>query len=222
MPRGGLRNPPGGRPLGSKNRIPKSKEAVERLREIVTELENGEYLYSNDKKEFPGTAVELLQAIYRCEKLPLKYRMYAATKAADIEPRPAAALPTAPDLDENRRWISTQFDKLAKAEAIEHERKAEHSADTALSLRLEHGRNARENGASAPDYKSVEAPKPQPQPAHNGHAQVQRVQRLYSHPSQEYPTLAGKTYQADNGGELVVDEDDVEELRTRLGAWDRR
>jgi len=54
------------------------------------------------------------------------------------------------------------------------------------------------------------------------HIQPQRVQRLYTHPFQTYTTLAGKPYEADSDGELVVDEADVAELRSRLGARDRR
>ena len=40
MPRGGRRQG-AGRSVGSKNRIPKSKDAVNRLNDIVTELETG-------------------------------------------------------------------------------------------------------------------------------------------------------------------------------------
>jgi hypothetical protein len=59
-------------------------------------------------------------------------------------------------------------------------------------------------------------------PKQNGQAQVRRVQRLYSHPHQQYSTLAGTAYEADETGEMLVDEDDVAELLERLGARLRR
>ena len=74
MPRGGRRND-SGRPMGSKSRIPRPKEAVKRLNDIVTEMETGEYLFSNDNKEYAGTAAQLLQAICRAESLPTKIRL---------------------------------------------------------------------------------------------------------------------------------------------------
>ena len=114
MPKGGLRNPKGGRPLGSKNRIPKPKEAQQRLTEIVAELENGEYLYTTADKKYVGSAMELLQSVYRAESLPVKIRLYAATKAVDIEPR---AIP--------QQEIDAQADQYAErliAEVAAHRR----------------------------------------------------------------------------------------------------
>jgi hypothetical protein len=90
--------------MGSKNRIPRPKEAQQRLTEIVSELETGEYLYTNADKKYVGTATELLQSIYRAESLPVKIRLYAASKAVDIEPRPEVKLPlTEADKEENER-----------------------------------------------------------------------------------------------------------------------
>ena len=108
MPRGGRRNPPGGRPLGSKNRIPKPKEAATRLNEIVTEVETSNYLHSSEDKKFKGTAAELLQLIYQSETLPVQYRLYAAKAALEFEPRNTAATDAKADpinelLDEVRR-----------------------------------------------------------------------------------------------------------------------
>ena len=52
MPRGGRRNG-SGRPTGSKNRIPRPKEAVKRLNDIVAEMETGEYLFPMKIKNIP-------------------------------------------------------------------------------------------------------------------------------------------------------------------------
>jgi len=74
--------------MGARDRVPRGKNGFHKLKTMVREAEDAEYLYSNENKEFTGTAVELLQAVYRCESLPVKIRLYAATKSADIEPKP--------------------------------------------------------------------------------------------------------------------------------------
>ena len=256
MPRGGLRNPRGGRPVGSKNRIPKSKEAINRLNDIVTELETGEYLYSTPDKKYLGSAMELLQAIYRAESLPVKIRLYAATKAVDHEPKPVPQAERDAEADEAADFVSRQLDKLHREHSCKQDEqlhqwidegklteeqallarsqwvedgdaawephKFGYRADTVPLRMLQNGVNARENGPVASDVNSVPPETPQSPRQPNGHAQTQRVRLMYSHPCQEYTTLSGKLYQADNGGEMVVDEEDVQELYERLGARDRR
>ena len=85
---------------------------------IVTEMETCEYLYSNDDKKFTGTAAELLQSIYKCESLPVKIRLYAATKSVDIEPRPTVE-PTAEDTAAAEREAEKWREELA-AEIRKH------------------------------------------------------------------------------------------------------
>jgi len=88
---------------------------------MVREAEAAEYLFTSDGKEFTGTGRELLKQIYHNQRLPLKYRMYAATRAIDFEPPPiieAAAQEDPVDelLDEIRRRrgakIETKDDQL--------------------------------------------------------------------------------------------------------------
>jgi hypothetical protein len=96
---------------------------------MVREAEDAEYLFSSDDKEFTGTAVQLLQAIYKAESLPVKIRLYAASKAADYEPKlemqyddTGHAILILPsnrrDIEdsENREWIGKEFDKHWKVE----------------------------------------------------------------------------------------------------------
>jgi hypothetical protein len=71
-----------GRPLGAKNKIPRD---VERLKAMILEAERSEYLYSNDVKEFDGNCLDFIRAVVRCEHLPVKIRLYAATKGIDYE-----------------------------------------------------------------------------------------------------------------------------------------
>src|SRR5215472_13681903 len=119
--RGG-RRPGAGRRMGSKNRIPKPKAAVNRLNEIVSELETGEYLYSTADKKYMGTAMELLQSIYRAESLPVKIRLYAATKAVDYEPKPMPQQDVEAETDEAAEFIIAELKKLRKASIHEWDR----------------------------------------------------------------------------------------------------
>jgi hypothetical protein len=76
-----------GRPLGSKNRLPRGKK-FDQFKEIVYDAEASEYLSTNENKLFDGSAIQLMQAIYQCERLPVKTRLYAAAKACEYEPKP--------------------------------------------------------------------------------------------------------------------------------------
>jgi len=88
-----LRSPPGGRPLGSKDRVPrfsKRADALNKLRQMVREAQDAEHLVTNEKLEFRGTAMEFIQSVYRCERLDARTRLYAAAKAIEYEPRVVA------------------------------------------------------------------------------------------------------------------------------------
>src|SRR6516165_9591510 len=86
MSKGGRRQG-AGRPMGARDRVPRGRNGFDKLKTMVREAEDAEYLFSSDDKEFTGTAVQLLQAIYKAESLPVKIRLYAASKAADYEPK---------------------------------------------------------------------------------------------------------------------------------------
>jgi len=79
MARGG-RRPGAGRPFGAKDKVPRGKNGFDELKTMVREAEAAEYLFTSDGKEFTGTGRELLKQIYHNQRLPLKYRMYAATQ----------------------------------------------------------------------------------------------------------------------------------------------
>jgi hypothetical protein len=94
----------------------------------------------------------------------------------------------------------------------------------------QNGQECQRIEARAADMKSHSQQQPQRQP--NGHAQpeevrtgsnkIQRGVLLFTQPDQEYETLGGVLYVAGNDGSIWVDEADVQELRERLGARDRR
>ena len=74
MARGGRRRG-AGRPMGRKDTFPRSQKDYDQLKTMVYDAEVAEFLSTNDNKEFTGTAMELLQSIYRAESLPVKIRL---------------------------------------------------------------------------------------------------------------------------------------------------
>jgi hypothetical protein len=76
-----------GRKMGSKNRIPRPRKDADRLRAIVSEIEQADFLISDHAtKEFKGSSFEFLQAVMRAEQLPIKVRLYAAKEVIGYEP----------------------------------------------------------------------------------------------------------------------------------------
>ena len=55
------------------------------MKSMAAEYDTNEYLFTNDEKVFTGNAIELITAIYKAERLPIRVRLYAATKAVDYE-----------------------------------------------------------------------------------------------------------------------------------------
>ena len=78
-----------GRRMGSKNRVPRPRKEADRLRAIVSEIEEADYLIANDDKEFKGSSFEFLQSVMRAEQLPIKVRLYAAKEVLGYEPHVA-------------------------------------------------------------------------------------------------------------------------------------
>jgi hypothetical protein len=62
-------------------------EHIERLRDMIRDAEHAEYIHTNDERKFEGNSLEYIQSVYRCEHLPARIRLYAATRAAEYEPR---------------------------------------------------------------------------------------------------------------------------------------
>src|SRR5215469_12345047 len=84
MAKGGRRQG-AGRPMGSRDRIPRGRNGLDQLKHMVREAEGAEYLYTNEEKLFDGTILGFIQAVVRCEALPVKIRLYAANKAVEYE-----------------------------------------------------------------------------------------------------------------------------------------
>jgi hypothetical protein len=212
MPRGGLRNPPGGRPLGSKNKLPGGKAFTEQLKTVVKQYEDNEYLSTGPDKEFKGSALEFIQSIMRCETIDVKTRLYATSKAVEYEPRLVEPREGSPDLEENRRWISEQLSRLAAAEGREKERKQERTAAAPVKAPVQY---------IAP--REVTVPEPPQSFNSNGKAQKGFIV-LFTDPFRAFKPGSRKVYEADSSGEVYVDESetaDVDDL-IRAGCRLRR
>jgi len=220
-------------------------KAYKRIEALENELQYGAKFTGDNMRE-------LLLAHARGEYNATHSQLYAAKALYDREPPAVDSEKRELDADENRKWIINQLGKLEHethrewdaqlrewiaagklhedcallcrsqwAEEGDAPWESGQAADTGPPLRIQHTVIKRQNSALVTN-ETVAPERPQPAPAPNGHAPVQRVRLMYTHPGQRYVTLAGKRYEADNGGELVVDEADVAELRSRLGARDRR
>jgi hypothetical protein len=49
------------------------------------EYDTNEYLITNEKRVFAGNALELMTVMYKAEQLPVRVRLYAASKAIEFE-----------------------------------------------------------------------------------------------------------------------------------------
>jgi hypothetical protein len=84
MARGGYREN-AGRPLGARDRMPRKSARLDRLKSMSQEYDANEYLITNNERVFGGTALELMTALYKAEQLPVRVRLYAASKAVEFE-----------------------------------------------------------------------------------------------------------------------------------------
>jgi ATP dependent DNA ligase domain len=84
MARGGAR-PGAGRPFGSKDVRPRKSAYLAHLGDVAQEYDKSEYFITNDSKVFPGNALELMVQLYKAEQLPVRVRLYAASKSVEYE-----------------------------------------------------------------------------------------------------------------------------------------
>ena len=84
MPRGGAR-PGAGRPVGSRDVVPRAARSYEQLKSLSPEFNTSEFFVTNDERVFGGNAVDLMKSIHKAEQLPVRVRLYAASKAAEFE-----------------------------------------------------------------------------------------------------------------------------------------
>ena len=97
MPRGGLRNPPGGRPRGSRDTYPR-REKLKLHGEIQ------QHLADQGIEPFPGDGVDLMISVYKDPRQPWERRVQCATAAAPYE-RPrlnAVAMVTPPSAGDTK------------------------------------------------------------------------------------------------------------------------
>jgi hypothetical protein len=112
-----------------------------------------------------------------------------------------------PDVNENREWISRQYERLRDAEKKEKQRQEELNARTSG--------HASEPAQRQPQIEVAPRPEPErplPKPAQNGHAQPQVQIRMITSPRKSFTTRTGKLYTADLNGDVWVDEIDKAEI----------
>jgi hypothetical protein len=65
--------------------MPRKSVKLDRLKSMSPEYDTNEYLITNEARIFGGNALELMTAMYKAEQLPVRVRLYAASKAVDFE-----------------------------------------------------------------------------------------------------------------------------------------
>ena len=84
MTRGGYREG-AGRPFGARDVSPRKSARLDRLKSMSEEYDTNEYLITNERRVFAGNALELMTVMYKAEQLPVRVRLYAASKAVEFE-----------------------------------------------------------------------------------------------------------------------------------------
>jgi hypothetical protein len=96
--------------MGSKDKIPRGKDFTEQLKTVARQYEATEYLDCD-----ASNARELLQRIYSSKEVPIKYRLYAATKMVEVEPAPLTNEEQQEQVDNAYNFIVEQRRKLRLA-----------------------------------------------------------------------------------------------------------
>jgi hypothetical protein len=103
--------------MGSRDKKPRQGSRWAGWAEEVTQrYEAAEYF-----DEDVSSAWELNQKLYRSKHVPLKYRMYAAGKMVDIEPRPVTVEEQKEASDEAAEFIVAELRKLKRSAVYEHD-----------------------------------------------------------------------------------------------------
>jgi hypothetical protein len=65
--------------------MPRKSVKLDRLKSMSPECDTNEYLVTNEARIFGGNALELMTTMYKAEQLPVRVRLYAASKAVEFE-----------------------------------------------------------------------------------------------------------------------------------------
>jgi hypothetical protein len=164
--------------MGSRDKVPRKGNRWRGWAEEVTQrYEAAEYF-----DEDVSSAWELNQKLYRSKHVPLKYRMYAAGKMVDIEPRPVSIEVQNEKADEAADFIIGELQKLRRASVYDLDRflhqgiaAGKYTEETALEIRgfwfrkrsraQEHADESVDEDIEIPDWEPVNTVKPPPAPA---------------------------------------------------------
>jgi hypothetical protein len=76
-----------GRPLGRRDTLPRAGKQYERMKSLAEDYDTTEFMITNNERVFAGNAAQLMVAVYKAEQIPIRVRLYAASKAAEFELR---------------------------------------------------------------------------------------------------------------------------------------
>src|ERR1700757_3726150 len=76
-----------GRPLGRRDTLPRAGKKYDQLKSLAEEYDTAEFMITNNERVFAGNAVQLMIALYKAEQIPIRVRLYTASKAAEFELR---------------------------------------------------------------------------------------------------------------------------------------
>jgi hypothetical protein len=113
--------------MGARDTSPRGGKPYYCLKSLAEDYDATEYLITTPEQVFGGNAVQLMQAMYKCEQIPVRVRLYAAGKAAEFElPRGVGFQETggANDAEDYREKLVAAIerlrDEMAPSEIVRH------------------------------------------------------------------------------------------------------
>jgi hypothetical protein len=67
--------------------MPRAGKSYDKLKSMSEEYDTAEFMITNTVGVFDGNAVQLMMAVYKAEQIPIRVRLYDASKAAEFELR---------------------------------------------------------------------------------------------------------------------------------------
>ena len=116
VPNGGARKG-AGRPMGARDKKPRINSRWRGWAEEVTQRYDADEYLNEDS----ATSYEFLQKLYQDKRVPLKYRMYAASKMVEHEPKPVPKQEIAAQADEYAEKLIAEVGRLRQEHVRERD-----------------------------------------------------------------------------------------------------
>jgi hypothetical protein len=209
-----------------------AEEHIERLKGMIHDAEQAEFLFTNNDRTFAGNSLQFMQACVKAEQLPVRIRLYAATRCIDFEREFI--------IDGTLDSILDNPELMAKFE--EHRREAVIEHDAKLRLWVQAGKLTEEAALLVrglwiqpddptweplpqpaprqisylpPAEKPIVLPKPAAPPPLNSspwELPNPKLVQLYGTPFARWLLSGNREVQANQFGRVTVDERDAAEL----------